>query len=92
MDNNINKQKPTLDSITRDTFQHDIIEYQNSTYLGDYPLIGAILDDIFTLMESQNITYFLLPATVTKPYKDILFHFTKSENNVYKYTHCEIRE
>lgn len=92
MNNISNKPEPTLDNSTRDKFQEDLIKYQNCSYLGDYPLIGAILDDIFILMETQNITFFVLPAIATKPYRDILFYFDKNENNVYKYSHCEIRE
>lgn len=86
------KRNPTLDRKTRDKFQEDILKYQNCTYFGDYPLIGVILDDIFILMESQNITHFTLPAMATKPYKDIVFNFTKNDENVYKYLNCEVRE
>lgn len=49
-----NEAKPSFNNKTWNNFQDDLCKYQNCRYLGDYPLISVILDDIFILMEYQK--------------------------------------
>lgn len=79
-----------IDFKTLKKFQEDFHEYQNLSAMGDFPLAAAILQDFFLMMEYQGIEYVRLPASNTKVFRDVLFHFKKHENNVYEYLRCEV--
>lgn len=89
----LNKNKKLiaeLDFKTLNQFQSDLAEYQNVSSLGDFPLAATVLQDFFLVMESQGNEYVRLPASKTKLFRDVIFHFKKRENGVYEYLSCEV--